>query len=360
MIKRTAVRIITGGVFILTFSSLCFSQAIEAHSFISLLHDFDLNEATQNDYAIAAVEYEQLQLAWQGLAKTERNQFLYGAAGEFWTNTFVIVLFHDLNNGKNWEAHFNNVTNYRVRARGLSLTLSRFDRPIQLKTARKMLVDLLHKGSSLFNNGQLQIDEEIKMQAAQRAGDKARQRLEKWERLINDYQNRAEMEKLKAVNDFFNRQITPRDDEMTEIKCDYWQSPIETLVRGVGDCDDFAMAKYVSLRLLGISPEQLLVASVEVASPRIFHHALLFVFPQNETDPWVLDNLNRHIQRLRDAEINPIYGLNETQVRIFQEGLYEEIAGIDSPQQFSKFGLALSNSQRLLPPARSGALAFSY
>jgi predicted transglutaminase-like cysteine proteinase len=98
--------------------------------------------------------------------------------------------------------------------------------------------------------------------------------------LINDYQNRAEMEKLKAVNDFFNRQIMPRDDELTEMKCDYWQSPIETLVRGIGDCDDFAMAKYVSLRLLGISPEQLLVTSVEVASPRIFHHALLFVFPQ--------------------------------------------------------------------------------
>jgi hypothetical protein len=178
--KKKTSAIITG---ILTMSiissSLCLSQVVNSHSFNTLLRDFDLNEATQNDYAITAVEYEQLQIAWQGLAKTERNQFLYGAAGEFWTNTFVIVLFHDLNNGKSWEAHFNNVTNYRVRARGLSLTLSRFDRPITLKTARKMLVDLLHKDSPLFNNGQLQIDEEIKTQATQRAGDKARQRLEK-------------------------------------------------------------------------------------------------------------------------------------------------------------------------------------
>jgi predicted transglutaminase-like cysteine proteinase len=364
MIKRIDLSIITGWVFVLTLSSLCFSQAIAAQPFISLLREFDLNEATQNDYAITATEYEQLQSSWQGLAKAERNQMLYGAAGEFWTNTFVIVLFHDLNNGMSWEAHCNNVTNYRVRPRGLSLTLSRFDRPISLKTARRMLADLLHKEASLFNNGRLQLDEEIKTQAVQRAGEKARQRLEKWEQLINECQNLPEREKLKAVNHFFNRQITQRDDELTEINCDYWQSPIETLARGIGDCDDFAMAKYVSLRLLGFAPEQLLVAGVEVASSGIFNHALLFVYSQNEADPLVLDNLTGQIQRLSmrtcDEEIKPIYGLNERQVKLFQEGLYEEIAGIESPQQFSKFGLALLNSQRLLPPVPGDVLAFLY
>lgn len=118
MIKRTDVSIITGWVFILTFSSLCFSQAIDAHSFISLLRDFDLNEATQNDYAITAIEYEQLKITWQCLPQPDKFQLL---AGEFWTGTFVSVLLFDLNSGKTWEAHINTMADYNHGAQNLSL-----------------------------------------------------------------------------------------------------------------------------------------------------------------------------------------------------------------------------------------------
>jgi len=36
---------------------------------------------------------------------------------------------------------------------------------------------------------------------------------------------------------------------------DVWSSPLATLARGGGDCEDYAIAKYVALRLAGIAPE---------------------------------------------------------------------------------------------------------
>jgi len=330
-------------------------------AFNALLRDVDLNEETQNGYAITEAEYEQLKIAWQGLPQSNRFQILYGPASQFWMGTSVLGLLYDLNDDKNWEAHINNLADYG--AQGLSLTLSRLNSPMTVTTARKTLADLLHKGSSMFSDGRLRIIEEIKIRATERAGAEARQRLEKWERLINTCQNRSHTDKLRAVNEFFNHQIMARADQGTEKGCDYWQSPIETLVRGVGDCDDFAMAKYVSLRLLGIPSEQLRVASIK--DPDFDNrHALLFFFPQNEKDPWVLDNLafehlgfkGSHILRLSERmirhKIKPLWGINENYLTEFQGGLDEKVTNTDPRHSCPKFGTALMNSQRVLPQSR--------
>ncbi|MCI0697482.1 transglutaminase-like cysteine peptidase [candidate division KSB1 bacterium] len=330
-------------------------------AFNALLRDLDLNEETQNGYAITEAEYEQLKTAWKGLPHLDKLQLLHGSGCMFWTGTFVMALLYDLNNDMDREAHINNLAGYG-RAQGLSLTLSRYNSPVTLTTARKTLADLLHKGSSMFGDSGLRITEEIKTQANERAGHEARQRLEKWEQLINDYQNRSNMDKLKAVNEFFNRHIIARADKGTEKGYDYWQSPIETLVRGIGDCDDFAMAKYVSLRLLGIPPEQLRVAVVEY--PLIGGHAVLLFFPPNEKDPWVLDNLtfkyngltDSHVLRLSERvirhKIKPLGGINENCLTEFRGGLNEKVTSTDPRHSSHKFGTALMNSQRVLPQTR--------
>ncbi|WP_237707120.1 transglutaminase-like cysteine peptidase [Pseudoalteromonas sp. BSi20652] len=38
---------------------------------------------------------------------------------------------------------------------------------------------------------------------------------------------------------------------------DYWTTPLETLGRGLGDCEDYAIAKYISLRALGVIDDKL-------------------------------------------------------------------------------------------------------
>ncbi len=65
-------------------------------------------------------------------------------------------------------------------------------------------------------------------------------------------------ERLAAVNDTFNR-ITYRKDTDTWGRTDYCASPQELLSRGQGDCEDYALAKYFTLRALGYATDQLLI-----------------------------------------------------------------------------------------------------
>jgi len=124
------------------------------------------------------------------------------------------------------------------------------------------------------------------------------------------------------------------------------------------------MVKYVSLRLLGIAPEHLRVVSIK--DPKLINlHAVLFYFPQNEKDPWVLDNLafdkhlgfkGSHILRLSERmirhKIKPLWGINENYLTEFQGGLDEKVTNTDPCHSCPKFGTALMNSQRVLPQSR--------
>ena len=143
--------------------------------------------------------------------------------------------------------------------------------------------------------------------------------------------------------------------------CDYWQSPVETLARGKGECEDFAIAQYVSLRMLGMRPEQLRVSVVTL--PNVEPHAVLLVFPEEETEGWVLDNLGSGrsgvnasvIQRL-SARINfdgmkLKWGMNEKLLTEFREDLGERKLSSYPYEKFPAAATAFVNSFRLLPPS---------
>lgn len=322
--------------------------------FNTMLRDMDLNADTQSGYSITKPEYALLLAAWNNLSLADRKDLMDSNDG--WKD-FALMLLFDLLTDTPWEVHFEKAVQYK--AKGLSLTASRYKNYITLKRARKTLLDLLHNGPSMITDGRLVLVEQIKVQAKERAGKKALKRLEKWEELINNHQDHSNERKLKAVNDFFNCQITETPDGGTAQGYDYWQSPIETIVRGKGDCDDFAIAQYVSLRLLGIPAMQLRVGVVEHS--KWGGHGVLFFYPPGENDPWVLDNLNSarmgmalgHIRRLSSRvnfnEIKPLWGLNENILTEFQENLNETVTLNDPCAAFPAFAIALTNSQRLLP-----------
>lgn len=327
-------------------------------AFSTLLRKLDLNTKTHDGFAITKAEYEQLGEAWQALSRLEKNQLLGGPAGRWWKNTCAMALIYDLNNREKWEVHIEHLTD--LGSQGLSLTASLLNNPVRLEKARSMLVDLLYTGPAMVSDGRLEIADEINVQAAARAGDRARHRLEGWERLINNYQNRTSLDKLKAVNTYFNETIQPRNDQGSTKRYDYWQSPIETLVRGIGDCDDFAMAKYVSLRLLGIPVEQLRLASFKA---RPHGHLVLLFYPHNHEPPLVLDCLAFVHLGYRDHHILPLarwrnvhrmkrlYEINETDVRLFDEQCRLKRTYNDPKTRLPRFGRALINSRRVLPKA---------
>ena len=64
-------------------------------------------------------------------------------------------------------------------------------------------------------------------------------------------QNKPEQQQILIVNNFFARNLRYQTDIQLWKQNDYWATPLETLGRGFGDCEDYAIAKYISLRALG-------------------------------------------------------------------------------------------------------------
>jgi predicted transglutaminase-like cysteine proteinase len=63
--------------------------------------------------------------------------------------------------------------------------------------------------------------------------------------------------RLGEINRAINLSIRPVSDLAQYGQMDVWSSPLATLFRGAGDCEDYAIAKFVALRRAGISPDDL-------------------------------------------------------------------------------------------------------
>jgi predicted transglutaminase-like cysteine proteinase len=63
--------------------------------------------------------------------------------------------------------------------------------------------------------------------------------------------------RLGEVNRAVNLAIKATSDLAQYGQIDVWTSPLETLARGAGDCEDYAIAKFAALRLAGVSPDDI-------------------------------------------------------------------------------------------------------
>lgn len=118
--------------------------------------------------------------------------------------------------------------------------------------------------------------------------------------------------KLKAVNRFFNEQILYQTDRQAWGKKDYWATPSETMAKGAGDCEDFAIAKYYALKQLGIDEAKLKIVYVrsnQFKDP----HMVLAVTAKPGGDPLILDNIAKNISTLSNrTDLTPVYAFNDS------------------------------------------------
>jgi predicted transglutaminase-like cysteine proteinase len=63
--------------------------------------------------------------------------------------------------------------------------------------------------------------------------------------------------RLGEINRAINLAIRPMSDLAQYGEVDVWSSPLVTFAHGAGDCEDYAIAKFVALRLAGISADDL-------------------------------------------------------------------------------------------------------
>ena len=155
----------------------------------------------------------------------------------------------------------------------------------------------------------LLLDEETLKFIEKNHGLSARHRVESWDSLMRLDRDTPENEKLQQVNDFFN-QLQFISDEKHWQKKDYWATPIEFLSTNGGDCEDFALAKYFTLRELGVSDKKLRLTYVKAIRLNQAHMVLSY-FSTPASEPLLLDNLDSEIRLAsKRRDLVPVYSFN--------------------------------------------------
>ncbi|WP_426118792.1 cysteine protease LapG [Pseudomonas sp. DSP3-2-2] len=137
-----------------------------------------------------------------------------------------------------------------------------------------------------------------------------RERIDAWQNLMSTRRQSSELEQLNLVNRFFNRQLHYREDSELWHQPDYWATPVESLLKGAGDCEDYAIAKYFSLRRLGVPSEKLLITYVKALGLNRAHMVLTY-YATPTGDPLVLDSLIEVITPASQRpDLLPVYAFN--------------------------------------------------
>ncbi|AGI23188.1 cysteine peptidase [Pseudomonas sp. ATCC 13867] len=135
-------------------------------------------------------------------------------------------------------------------------------------------------------------------------------RIDAWQGLLEDARGLPEREQLQAVNRFFNAQLRFTDDIGLWREVDYWATPVEALLKGAGDCEDFAIAKYISLRHLGVPAQKLRITYVKALRLNQAHMVLTY-YPRPDAVPLVLDNLiGSLLPASQRTDLQPVYAFN--------------------------------------------------
>lgn len=150
----------------------------------------------------------------------------------------------------------------------------------------------------------------------QRWGNVANQKFAAWRTLISTASGLQDTDRLKRVNDFFNRQMRFGEDVDVWSQPDYWATPMESMGQGAGDCEDFAISKYFTLREAGVAPGKLRLIYVRASSgttggaPSQAHMVLAY-YAQPDAEPLVMDNLVSEIRPAsRRPDLVPVFSFN--------------------------------------------------
>ena len=149
-----------------------------------------------------------------------------------------------------------------------------------------------------------------------RYGDDGVAILNALQNLIADSDGLTEAVQLEKVNNFFNQHIRFQDDLSIWQQNDYWATPLETLGTRAADCEDFTIAKYITLLKLGVPIERLRLVYVKAKlgnslTPHYQAHMVLGYYPSPNAMPLVLDNLIPTIKPATERrDLQPVFSFN--------------------------------------------------
>jgi predicted transglutaminase-like cysteine proteinase len=133
--------------------------------------------------------------------------------------------------------------------------------------------------------------------------------------IVDEGRARSGRARIGVINREINLAIVPTSDFVQWGVDDRWSPPLETFATGRGDCEDYAIAKYVALIEAGVPPEDVKIVVVrnKTASE---NHAVVAVLVDGA---WVILD-NRWLALAPDRELSratPLFAINENGVRQF-------------------------------------------
>jgi predicted transglutaminase-like cysteine proteinase len=156
--------------------------------------------------------------------------------------------------------------------------------------------------------------------AGERFGAKGLQAIEDWQSFLQKTAVETLQIRLQRVNDYINLHTQYVEDSLLWGEQDYWATPLETLAGGAGDCEDFALAKYLSLRSLGVPAANMRLTYVRAKLPDIKPvktraHMVVSYYPDKNTEPLILDSLRVEIlPASQRPDLKPVFSFNSESI----------------------------------------------
>ena len=158
-----------------------------------------------------------------------------------------------------------------------------------------------------FNNGP--IEPKVMQKAERKYGGLIVSRYLQYNKLLNEAEHVSLRNKLKMVNDFFNK-VPYKSDISNWKREDYWATPLEFLARNKGDSEDYVIAKYFALKTLKVDTKKLYFTYVK-SSKFNRAHMVLSYFETPSSPPFILDNMSADILSVNDRpDLSPVYNFN--------------------------------------------------
>ena len=153
------------------------------------------------------------------------------------------------------------------------------------------------------------IDDKLIKDVEEKYGIFAKNRFQSLQKLILELQDKEEKVILEKVNDFFNKVDYSTDEDTYDLK-DYWATPFEFLARDEGDCEDYAIAKYLLLKHLGINSNKMYLTYVNLIHYDASHMVLSYFETQNSV-PLILDNFEEELlPATQRTDLKPVHYFN--------------------------------------------------
>jgi len=179
---------------------------------------------------------------------------------------------------------------------------------------------------SVWADTGFELDSRLLDKVEKKHGAVARNRLIRWQELITSDKSTTDLEKLAKVNDFFN-QVQFISDILLWKKTDYWATPVEFLAQNAGDCEDFSIAKYFTLKKMGVVEDKLNMTYVKALELNQAHMVVTY-YETPEAEPLILDNLNPEILPASARnDLMPVFSFNGSGLWLAKQRQRGEMVG---------------------------------